>query len=50
MKKGKQYHEMLAKVDRAKRYSLEEAVQLVKDTSYTKFDATVEIADRKSVV
>lgn len=44
MKKGKQYHEMLAKVDRAKRYSLEEAVQLVKDTSYTKFDATVEIA------
>lgn len=44
MKKGKQYHEMLAKVDRTKRYSLEEAVQLVKDTSYTKFDATVEIA------
>lgn len=44
MKKGKQYREMLAKVDRTQRYNIEEAVQLVKDTSYTKFDATVEIA------
>jgi large subunit ribosomal protein L1 len=44
MKKGKQYREMLAKVDRTQRYNIEEAVQLVKDTSYAKFDATVEIA------
>lgn len=44
MKKGKQYREMLAKVDRTQRYNIEEAVQLVKDTSYAKFDATIEIA------
>jgi large subunit ribosomal protein L1 len=40
---GKQYVEALKKIDRARLYLPEEAVQLVKETSYTKFDATVEV-------
>ncbi|MFN8567944.1 MAG: 50S ribosomal protein L1 [Kouleothrix sp.] len=40
---GKQYVAALKQVDRAKLYSPVEAVQLVKATSYTKFDATVEV-------
>ena len=39
---GKQYQAAATKVDRSRDYSPEEAVALVKDTSYTKFDATVE--------
>ena len=39
---GKQYQAAASKVDRSRDYSPEEAVALVKDTSYTKFDATVE--------
>ena len=39
---GKQYQAAANKVDRSRDYSPEEAVALVKDTSYTKFDATVE--------
>jgi len=39
---GKQYRAVATKVDRTQRYSPEEAAQLVKDTSFTKFDATVE--------
>ena len=31
MKKGKKYLEVLAKVDRTKQYTLDEAVKLVKD-------------------
>ena len=46
MKKGKKYQEVSKLVDRNKRYSLEEAVALVKKTSYTKFDGTVEMAFR----
>lgn len=46
MKKGKKYQEASKLVDRNKRYSLEEAVALVKKTSYTKFDGTVEMAFR----
>ena len=44
MKRGKRYKEALEKIDRTKAYSKEEAVKLVKDTSSTKFDATVEVA------
>jgi large subunit ribosomal protein L1 len=36
-------------VDKNKAYSLEEASKLVKETSYTKFDASVEIAVRLGV-
>ena len=46
MKKGKKYLEVLAKVDRTKLYTLDEAVKLVKETSISKFDGSVEIAMR----
>ena len=44
MKKGKKLVEALKKVDRTKVYTVEEAVKLVKATSITKFDSSVEIA------
>jgi len=44
MKKGKKLVDALSKVEKNKNYSLSEAVKLVKETSYTKFDASVEIA------
>lgn len=40
---GKKYLESLKKFDRAKTYSPAETVRLVKETSYAKFDATVEV-------
>jgi large subunit ribosomal protein L1 len=42
-KHGKKYLAALAKVDLNKNYSPQEAVALAKETSYTKFDATVEV-------
>ncbi len=42
-KNGKKYLEAAKLVDSTKKYSIEEAVELVKKTSFTKFDATVEI-------
>ncbi len=42
-KHGKKYMAALAKVDLDKFYDPAEAVKLVKETSYAKFDATVEI-------
>src|SRR5688500_19513902 len=41
-KHGKKYREVAKLVDRTRVYQPEEAVQLVKDTSYAKFDSTVE--------
>lgn len=46
MKKGKKYVEASKLVEKNKPYSLEEAVALVKKTSVTKFDASVELAMR----
>jgi large subunit ribosomal protein L1 len=46
MKKSKKYVEAATKVDRTKAYSLEEAVALVKETSITKFDSSIELALR----
>jgi large subunit ribosomal protein L1 len=46
MKKSKKYVEAATKVDRTKAYSLEEAVTLVKETSITKFDSSIELALR----
>lgn len=43
-KRGKKYRQMLAKVDRTKSYLLADAIDLVKSTSYTKFDGSVDIA------
>lgn len=48
-KRGKKYEEAIKLVDRTKAYSAEEAVQLVKKTNTTKFDATVEVAFRLGV-
>jgi large subunit ribosomal protein L1 len=42
-KHGKKYLAALAKVDIDKNYDPREAVKLVKETSYAKFDATVEV-------
>ncbi len=44
MKRSKKYVEVASKVDRTKLYTVEEACKLVKETSVTKFDASVEIA------
>ena len=43
-KKSRKYVEAAKLVDRTQRYALEEAVELVKKTSITKFDGTVEVA------
>ena len=48
-KHGKKYLEAAKKVDPAKLYSPPEAVDLVKETSFTKFDATIEIHMRLGV-
>lgn len=42
-KRGRKYLEAAEKVDRNKLYSREEAVTLIKETAYTKFDPTVEV-------
>ena len=42
-KRGKQYASQKSKVNRAKLYPPKEAVKLVKTTSYSKFDGTVEL-------
>jgi large subunit ribosomal protein L1 len=46
MKRGKKYLEAAKLVDKLKKYSLAESVDLVKKTSFVKFDATVEAAFR----
>ncbi|MBE3595338.1 MAG: 50S ribosomal protein L1 [Candidatus Carbobacillus altaicus] len=48
-KHGKRYLEALKKVDRTKAYTPEDALALVKETSTTRFDATVEVAVRLGV-
>ena len=46
MKKGKKYLEAVSKVDKTRVYTLDEAVKLVKETSVSKIDSSVEIAMR----
>lgn len=48
-KHGKKYIDAAKKVDPKKFYSVAEAMDLVKETSYAKFDATVEVAYNLSV-
>ncbi|WP_428910376.1 50S ribosomal protein L1 [Niallia sp. Krafla_26] len=48
-KKGKKYVEAAKLIDRTKFYPVNEAVELVKKTSFTKFDASVEVAFRLGV-
>ena len=45
-KQGKKYNEALKKIEKGKLYTKEEAVSLIKETSTSKFDATVEVAIR----
>ncbi len=47
--KGKKYTQALAKVDRTKRYELEEGVKLLVETAHAKFDEGVDIAIRLGV-
>jgi len=44
MKKSKRYIANLEQIDKNKTYTIEEAVELVKATSNSKFDATLEVA------
>lgn len=48
-KKGKKYQAVAAKVDSAKVYTIEEACELVKETSTVKFDSTVDVSFRLNV-
>ena len=43
-KQGKKYVEASTKIEKNKLYSVDEAIELVKSTSITKFDSTVEVA------
>jgi len=43
-RRGKRFREALAKVDRTKKYTFEEAVKLALETATAKFDETVEVA------
>ena len=49
MKKGKKFVEASSKVDKKVSYSKEDAIKLVKETSITKFDGTVEVAFKLNV-
>jgi large subunit ribosomal protein L1 len=42
-KRGKKYQEALERIEPDKKYAPREALELVKETSYTKFDGTVEV-------
>ena len=48
-KRSKKYTEAMSKVERGKVYSKEEAVKLVKETSTSSFDGTVEVAMRLNI-
>jgi large subunit ribosomal protein L1 len=42
-KKGKNYLKALEKIDKQKIYNIKEAISLIKDISYAKFDETIEV-------
>ena len=48
-KASKKYVEASSKVDKNKLYTIDEAVKLVKETSFSKFDGTVEVAFKLNV-
>lgn len=49
MPRGKKYQEAIKKVNRMIKYSLEDAVKLLKEVHYAKFDETVDVAIRLGV-
>jgi large subunit ribosomal protein L1 len=48
-KRGRKYQEAAAKIDRDKLYTRAEAIKLIKETAFTKFDSTVEVHFRLGV-
>jgi large subunit ribosomal protein L1 len=48
-KKGKKYLEKKALIDRLKRYTLDEGLELLDEISYANFDETVDVAFRLGV-
>ncbi len=48
-KRGKKYLEAIKKIDRNRRYELQEGLALLKEVSYANFDETVEMAVRLGV-
>jgi large subunit ribosomal protein L1 len=48
-KRGKNYIEVNKKVDRLKKYTFKEAIELAIESSYVKFDASVDVAVRLGV-
>jgi large subunit ribosomal protein L1 len=48
-KVAKKHGSAISKVDRARKYTVEEAISLVKQSAYAKFDETVEVAVRLGV-
>lgn len=44
MKSGKKYKDAFSKIEKERLYSLEDAVKLLKDCTYVKFDESIEIA------
>ena len=48
-KHGKKYVEASKKVEANKLYTLDEAIKLVKETSVTKFDSTIEVAVKLNI-
>jgi len=49
MKRSKKYQEYRQKIDRQVKYSLDDAIALLKEGSYVKFDESVEVAVRLGV-
>jgi large subunit ribosomal protein L1 len=49
MRTGKQHNTATAKVDRSVAYPIDEAIALVKDSAYAKFDETVDVSIRLGV-
>lgn len=43
-KHGKKYRDKIAQIDTSKKYTIDEAVGLVKEASFTKFDGSVDVA------
>jgi large subunit ribosomal protein L1 len=48
-KRGKKYIEAAKKIDRRRKYTFQEAIELATETSYVKFDSPVDIAIRLGV-
>jgi len=48
-KRGKRYIEAAKKIDKLKKYTFNEAIELAVDTSYVKFDTSVDISVRLGV-